>query len=81
VVQVYVHHKDPSVERPVRELKGFEKVALAAGASATVTIELDESAFTYYHPEDHEWTLEPGNYEVQVGNSSRNIKLNAEVTW
>ena len=81
VVQVYVHHKDPSVERPIRELKGFEKVQLDPGASATVTIELDESAFMYYHPENLEWVLESGSYEVQVGNSSRDIKMREEVVW
>jgi beta-glucosidase len=81
VVQVYVHHKDPSVERPVRELKGFEKVQLDPGASATVNIELDETAFMYYHPEDLKWVLETGSYEVQVGNSSRDIKLREEVVW
>lgn len=81
VVQVYIHHEDSSVERPVRELKGFEKVELDPGASATVSIELDESAFEYYHPVELEWVLESGTYEVQVGNSSRDIELTAEVTW
>jgi len=81
VVQVYVHHKEPSVGRPIRELKGFEKVELEPGAAATVNIELDESAFKYYHPEELRWVLEPGSYEVQVGNSSRDIKLSEEVVW
>ncbi len=81
VVQVYIHPKNPSVDRPVRELKGFEKVKLDAGTSATVTIELEESAFKYYHPEELRWVLEPGSYEVQVGNSSRNIELKEEVIW
>lgn len=75
VVQVYVHHKNPSVDRPIRELKGFEKVHLEPGESATVNIELDDAAFSYYHPEELEWTLESGTYEIQVGNSSRDIKL------
>ncbi|MDZ7754872.1 beta-glucosidase family protein [Rhodohalobacter sp.] len=81
VVQIYVHHKDPSVDRPIRELKGFEKVDLEPGASATVNIELDESAFMYYHPEDLKWVLESGSYEIQVGNSSRDIKMREEVIW
>ena len=81
VVQVYVHHKEPSVGRPIRELKGFEKVELEPGAAATVNIELDESAFKYYHPEELRWVLESGGYEVQVGNSSRDIKLSEEVVW
>ena len=81
VVQIYVHHKDPSVDRPIRELKGFDKVHLEPGASATVNIELGESAFMYYHPEELRWTLEPGSYEIQVGNSSRDIKLTGVVEW
>lgn len=81
VVQVYVYHKDPSIERPVRELKGFEKVSLEPGESATVNIELDESAFMFYHPEENEWVLESGSFEIQVGNSSRNMMLTEEVVW
>jgi len=81
VVQVYVHPKSPSVERPIRELKGFEKVHLDSGASTTVTIELDDSAFKYYHPEELKWMLESGIYEIHVGNSSRDIKLAENVEW
>lgn len=80
VVQVYVHHKNPSVERPIRELKGFDKVHLEPGASATVSIELDERAFMYYHPDELEWTLESGDYEIHVGNSSRDIKLTEAIS-
>ena len=80
VVQVYIHPKQSSVDRPLKELKGFEKVYLASGASAVVTIELDDSAFQYFHPEELKWVLESGSYEIQVGNSSRDIKLNAEIT-
>jgi beta-glucosidase len=81
VIQVYIHPKQPSVERPIRELKGFEKVHLDPGASATVIIELDESAFKYYHPDELKWVLESGSYEIQVGNSSRDIKLAGNVQW
>lgn len=81
VVQVYVHSKDASVERPIRELKGFEKVNLKPGDSATVQIELDESAFSYYHPEELRWVLESGSYEIQVGNSSRDIHLTGTIEW
>ena len=75
VIQVYVHHENPSVDRPVRELKGFEKVHLDAGASITVEIELDETSFSYFHPEQLEWVFESGSYQIQVGNSSRDIML------
>lgn len=79
VVQVYVHHKNPSVDRPVRELKGFQKVHLEVGASATVEIELDETAFSFFHPDEHKWVLEPGTYQIQVGSSSRDIRLTGDV--
>ncbi len=79
VVQVYVHHKNPSVERPIRELKGFEKVHLEAGESTMVEIELDDMAFSYFHPDQLEWVMEPGEYQVQVGTSSRDIKLMADL--
>ena len=81
VVQVYVHPKQPSVDRPIRELKGFEKVHLEPGTSATVQVELDESAFKYYHPDELKWVLESGSYEIQVGNSSRDLKLAGNVQW
>jgi len=81
VVQVYVHAKQPSVDRPIRELKGFEKVHLEPGASATVYIELKESAFKFYHPDELKWVLESGSYEIQLGNSSRDIKLTGNVEW
>ena len=79
VVQVYVHPKNPSVDRPLRELKGFEKLSLSPGASATAAITLDASAFSYYHPQRLEWAFEPGMYEIQVGSSSRDIHLVGEV--
>ncbi|TVQ86092.1 MAG: glycosyl hydrolase [Bacteroidetes bacterium] len=81
VIQVYVHHKDPSADRPIRELKGFEKIHLKPGASAIVHIELEESAFKFYHPDELKWVLESGSYEIQVGNSSRDIKLAGSVEW
>jgi beta-glucosidase len=81
VVQVYVHDEDASLERPEKELKGFEKVALAAGASATVTVELGEEAFSYYDPGVPGWVLEPGTFTILVGSSSRDLRQRAEVDW
>ena len=81
VVQVYVHPKQPSVDRPIRELKGFEKVYLEPGASAAVQLELEESAFKFYHPDELKWVLESGGYEIQVGNSSRDLKLAGNIEW
>lgn len=75
ISQVYVASKNPSVERPVRELKGFAKTALAAGETRRVTVELSDHAFSYYDTDTHDWMEEPGDFEIQIGASSRDIRL------
>jgi len=67
VVQVYVEPLDPAVQRPVRELKAFRKVALDPGASETVTFELSPRAFAYYDPSDTIWPELVGNRFVPAG--------------
>jgi beta-glucosidase len=69
-----------SVPRPVKELKGFKKVFLKKGEAQTVTIELDKSAFSFWDPETKKWTLEPGKFNILVGSSSRDIRLNDTIT-
>ncbi len=73
VIQVYVSKEDSEVERAAQELKGFEKVFVAAGASETVDIEIPVKNLAYYSNEDKNWTVEPGTYTLKIGNSSRNI--------
>ena len=79
VVQVYVRHVDADVDRPDRELKGFEKADLAVGETTTVTIRLDERAFAHWDPVGDGWRVPPGTYEILVGSSSRAIHRTA--TW
>ncbi|MDE3202147.1 MAG: glycoside hydrolase family 3 C-terminal domain-containing protein [Acidobacteriota bacterium] len=79
VVQVYVHDGHSKIDRPVHELKGFEKVDLMAGESKTVTLKLDRAAFSYWNPATKRWQADPGTFEVQVGASSRDIRLRAPV--
>ena len=73
VVQVYVRDVKSSVDRPLKELKGFAKVTLAPGATADVEIPLDRDAFAYYDPATKLWTVEPGKFEILVGTSSADI--------
>jgi beta-glucosidase len=75
VVQVYVRDIESSVPRPVKELKGFEKIELKPGETKPVRIELDESALSFYDPSKKAWVAEPGAFEVLVGSSSRDIRL------
>ncbi|OWA37890.1 glycosyl hydrolase [Saccharibacillus sp. O16] len=79
IVQLYVRDVESTVDRPERELKGFEKVELAPGESANVTFTLDRRAFAYYDVETKNWRVESGTFELGVGGSSRDITLTAEV--
>lgn len=80
VVQLYVGDKESTVKRPVRELKGFEKVPLEPGESRDVTFTLDKRAFAYWNTRLHDWHVESGAFTIAVGQSSRDIEASAEVT-
>ncbi|MBR1383224.1 MAG: glycoside hydrolase family 3 C-terminal domain-containing protein [Ruminococcus sp.] len=75
IVQLYVSDRESSVIRPIKELKGFEKVSLKAGESKKVVFRLDERAFAYYEPSIKDWFIEYGAYDILVGASSRDIRL------
>ena len=77
--QLYVRPRGPSVVRPVKELKGFAKVELAAGESRRVTLRLDRRAFSYWCPSDTAWVAEPGAYDLLIGGSAADIELQATV--
>ncbi|RJS62970.1 beta-glucosidase [Priestia filamentosa] len=79
VVQLYVRDVETSVIRPVRELKGFEKVALEPGEETIVTFTLDKRAFAYYNIQLKDWHVETGEYEILVGKSSTDIVLSEVV--
>jgi beta-glucosidase len=80
VVQVYVRDVESTVARPVRELKGFAKVFLAAGESRRVSVELDRRAFSFWSPRHGAWAIEAGEFAVEVGHHSRELPLRATVT-
>ena len=76
IVQVYVHRVGGSGPyRPEQELRAFRKVALEAGESQALPIELDPNAFAFYNVEAGDWATVPGEYEIRVGASSRDIRL------
>ncbi len=79
VVQLYVHDGHARIDRPAHELKAFNRVELKPGESQTIKFSLDRSAFEYWSPQTKEWTLDPGTFEIQVGASSRDIRLKAPV--
>lgn len=82
IVQLYVSYDAPTVDRPLRELKGFARVALAPGETRTVTLDVAAEDLTYYDTTGGTWRYETAGYHVSVGPSSRQLLLSAafEVT-
>ncbi len=77
VVQLYVHHRAPSVARPPKELKAFAKAHLEPGETRVVELSIDRRAFAYWNEQRHEWSVEPGVCDVLVGASSADIRSQA----
>jgi beta-glucosidase len=80
VVQCYVRDVVSSVARPDQELRAFRKVELRPGESTPVVFALDRRAFAFWDTETHDWLVEPGEFEIRVGASSRDIRATAVVT-
>ncbi len=80
VVQLYVNKQGGSpVERPLRELKNYRKVYLNPEEKKTVTMLLSKDDFSYYSIESKKFVVDEGNYKLELGVSSRDIKLSADV--
>jgi len=75
VVQLYVHDGHSKIDRPVHELKGFQRAELQPGETKTVEFTLDRAALSYWSPDKSAWVADPGKFEIQVGASSRDIRL------
>ncbi|WP_263382353.1 beta-glucosidase BglX [Granulicella arctica] len=71
VVQIYTHQRAGSASRPVRELKGFKRVTLKAGEHQTVSIKVDAQELAFWSPQTHKRSVEPGVFDLWVGNSSQ----------
>jgi beta-glucosidase len=80
VVELYVHEYHPNIDRPVHELKGFQRVELGPNESQTVSFRLGCSAFSFWDPATQTWQFDPGIFEIQIGASSRDIRLRTQLT-
>jgi beta-glucosidase len=77
VVQLYTHAAKPSVIRPSRELRGFERISLKIGERKTVSFLLPAAKLAFYDEAQHAFRVEPGAYEILVGASSADIRATA----
>ena len=81
IAQVYVHDVESSVPRPLKELKGYDKVFLKKGETQRLSIVLNEDAFSYYDMDNHQFVVEKGTFEIWVGPSSKKLPLKVTVEW
>ena len=78
IVQLYISQKNPSLERPPKELKGFGKIELEPGEKEWLELELDYQDLAYYHPEEG-WIVESDQFKIMVASSSRDIKFTEDI--
>jgi beta-glucosidase len=74
VVELYVHDPNPKIDKPVRELKGFSKVSLDPGQTKTVAISISPRDLAYFDVPGKQWKADAGDYEIELGASSRDIR-------
>ena len=75
IAQLYIGCKSEEIFRAEKELKGFKKLFINAGETKTVTIPLDDKAFRYFNFKTNKWEIEEAEYEILIGASSTDIKL------
>lgn len=75
VVQLYINDVKSTVDRPIKELKGFKKVSINPGEEKVVELTIDKKALSFFDPNKKEWIAESGEFEILIGSSSSDIKL------
>ena len=80
VVQLYVRYPNSRVTRPLKELKGFKRVAVKAGESQTVTLPLKAEQLGYWNVDKKSFQVESGKIEIMIGSSSADVKLTKVIT-
>ena len=73
-VELYISDLKSSVDRPVKELKGFSKVSLLPGETKDVKFTINEADLSFFDADKHEWVCEPGDFEALIGASSADIR-------
>ncbi len=79
VVQLYVRYPNSDVDRPIKELKGFERISIDPGQTKSVEFKLPARELAYWSVDRHDWVVEAKPVEIQVGASSGDIRLSREI--
>jgi len=75
VVQVYTRKIDPKFWRPIKQLIDFKRISIKKGEQKSIKIEIDKNQFQYWDTDHHKYLVEPGEYEILIGSSSKDIKM------
>jgi beta-glucosidase len=78
VAQIYIHQRYGSASRPVRQLKGFERIALQPGETKTLTFPLGNDELKYWSPQTKQWVVEASDFDIWAGEDST-ASLHAEL--
>ncbi|MCX6138903.1 MAG: glycoside hydrolase family 3 C-terminal domain-containing protein, partial [Ignavibacteriales bacterium] len=78
-VQIYVGMPSATVLQPPKQLKGVQKIQLTPGQTGHIRLKLDFRSFAYWDTTRHDWSVAPGNYQILVGSSSRDIRLQGQI--
>ena len=75
VSQVYAHLLNAKIKVPINQLKRFERITLEPGESKTLTFKIPVTEFSFYSTETNDFKLDSGQWEIQIGSSSKDIRL------
>ncbi|MHA2219790.1 MAG: glycoside hydrolase family 3 C-terminal domain-containing protein, partial [Candidatus Hodarchaeales archaeon] len=81
VVQLYIQDVECSVERPFKELKGFQKVKLKPGEKKNIKFELGKDDLSFFDEKNNSWKAEQGLFNILIGSSSRDIRVQGEIEY
>jgi beta-glucosidase len=79
VVQMYVQHVGSKVERPIKELRGFQRVNLLPNQTKTVVLRLKASDLAYWNTAEHNFVLDPDKVKIMIGSSSADTRLEQSI--
>ena len=80
VAQLYVHDVNASIKAPINQLKRFQRISLAPGENKVLTFKIPASEFSFYDIKTNDFKIAPGRWELQVGSSSKDIRLKKNLT-
>jgi beta-glucosidase len=81
VIQIYIEPIKPTIDRPPKELKSFEKIHLKPKESKTINFDLEPNVISYFNPKIEKWVIDKGFYKILIGTSSRNIIIEREIEY